>query len=315
MSILISGSLAYDYIMDFPDSFKNHLMADQLHILSVSFVVNKLKKNFGGTAGNIAYTAKLLGAEPTVLGTLGADGADYEAHFKKYGIADAGIVRHDDINTASAHIVTDKDDNQITAFYPGPLERSADIAVADISEKPELAIIAATHKNAMIAHAKQCSEAGIPIVLDPGQQITALDPRELSLLVGYARVIIANDYEMKLLQDKTEWTNEEQLLEHAELIILTLGERGSRIINKDGAIDIAPCPPQSVDDPTGAGDAYRAGFFTAYTKGLPLPVCGKMGSVAATYAIENYGTQNHSFTVAEFENRYEKTYGEKLNKS
>ena len=311
MAVLISGSLAYDYIMDFPDSFKNHILPDQLHILSVSFVVDQLKKNFGGTAGNIGYTMKLLGGEPIITAPLGSDGGDYFNHLKKYHIATDHIFVVDEVNTASAHIVTDKDDNQITAFYPGALNEIPKIMENLKLESIELAIIAATKKETMIEHAKICYEQKIPMVFDPGQQMTALDARELCMLIGQAKFLIANDYEMKLMQEKTEWDMEE-MLKNVEMIITTRGEKGSTITHKEGSIDIAPCPPMSVDDPTGAGDAYRAGFFTAYVRGENLKTCGQVASVAATYAVEHYGTQNHMFTKKEFAERYRETYGEEI---
>ena len=308
MNILVSGSLAYDYIMDFPDSFKNHLLPDQLHILSVSFVVQELKKNFGGTAGNIAYSLALLGNTPLIRAGLGADHHDFLEHFKKHDIETKYIELHNDINTASAHITTDKDDNQITAFYPGPLTRTEGLSIEAIDQPLALAIIGATDKKAMIMHAKECYEKKIPIVFDPGQQMTALSAQELSMIIGQATFLIANDYEMKMIEEKTGWKGDE-LLSHVEVVIETLGEKGSRIKSKEGSIDISSCAPESVDDPTGAGDAYRAGFFVGYLKGEPLKTCGQMGSVAAAYAIERYGTQNHSYTKEEFAKRYEKTYG------
>ncbi len=308
MNMLICGSLAYDYIMDFPDSFKNHILPDQLHILSVSFIVQQLKKNYGGTAGNIAYSLALLGAKPLIRAGLGSDAGDFLAHFQKNGISTEYIEIHNDINTASAHITTDKDDNQITAFYPGPLNRTENLSIDAIKEPIALAIIGATDKDAMIMHAKECYEKKIPIVFDPGQQMTALSAQELSMIIGQATFLIANDYEMKLIEEKTGWTGKE-LLEHVEVVIETLGEKGSRISSNEGSINITSCTPRSVEDPTGAGDAYRAGFFVGYLKGEPLKTCGQMGSVAAAYAIEHYGTQNHAYTKDEYIKRYEDSYG------
>ncbi|MEK7083683.1 MAG: carbohydrate kinase family protein [Patescibacteria group bacterium] len=310
MPILISGSLAYDYIMDFPDSFKNHILPDQMHILNVCFVVDQLKKNFGGTAGNIAYTMKLLGGNPLILGTIGNDGNEYLHHLLAHGIAAENITQNKDTLTASAHITTDKDDNQITAFFAGANTRPADLPFPK-NEKISFAIISPTHKDVMIRHAKECAERRIPFCFDPGQQITALSPQELMLLIGQAKFLVANDYEMKMIEEKTGW-GETELLNHVQTTITTLGEKGSIIRTKDEYITIDPCPPESVEDPTGAGDAYRAGFFSAYANGLPLETCGRVGSVAAVYAIESYGTQNHSFTHDEFAKRYEQTYHETL---
>ncbi|MBI2990101.1 MAG: carbohydrate kinase family protein [Candidatus Magasanikbacteria bacterium] len=309
MSILISGSLAYDYIMDFPDSFKNHILPDQIHILNVCFVVDELKKNLGGTAGNIAYTMKLLGGEPLILGVLGTDAKDYLEALKKQNIETARIRKSEQRLSASAHITTDKDDNQITAFYSGAGEEGPELSLDTITENMELAIIAPSKKETMIKHAKEAYERNIPIVLDPGQQITALSGREMAMLMGQAHFLIANDYEMKLIQEKTGWDASE-MLEHVDVLVTTLGEKGSRVAKGSETIEIQACKPHSVDDPTGAGDAYRAGFFAAYAKGHDLKTCGQAGSVAASYAIEQYGTQNHSFTIDEFSQRYKDAYKE-----
>lgn len=307
-SILLSGSLAYDYIMNFPDSFRHHILPDQIHILNVCFVVDQLEKNFGGTAGNIAYTMKLLGGEPIALGVLGTDGESYQKHLSDSGIDTTQIKTSDQKLTASAYVTTDQDDNQITAFYSGAGDEAAELSIGDVSETPSFAIISPTKKEAMIRHAKECYERRIPFCFDPGQQITALSPQEVMMLVGQAKFLIGNDYEIKLIEQKTGW-DEQELLNHVEVLIKTLGEKGSVVLTKEETIDILPCPPTSMDDPTGAGDAYRAGFFTGHTKGLDLKTCGQIGSVAAAYAIEHYGTQNHAFTIEEFRKRYEGVYG------
>ncbi len=311
MNLLVSGSLAYDYIMDFPDSFRNHILPDQIHILNVCFVVEELKKNFGGTAGNIAFTSNLLGGNPTILGILGKDASDYETWFKQNNLSTEHITVSKEKMTSSAHITTDKDDNQVTAFFPGAGDEAMNTHVSDVKEKPTIAIISPRKKEVMLQHAKECFEMDIPFCFDPGQQISALSPQEFMAAIGQATFLIGNDYEMKMIQDKTGWDAHE-LLNHVDVVITTLGSKGSIIKTKDEMIEVAPCSPQSVDDPTGAGDAYRAGFFTAYAKGHNLKTCGQVGSVAACYAIEHYGTQNHTFTLDEFTARYQKTYLEKL---
>ncbi|KKQ27805.1 MAG: Adenosine kinase [Candidatus Magasanikbacteria bacterium GW2011_GWC2_37_14] len=311
MAILVSGSLAYDYIMDFPDSFKNHILPNQLHILNVCFVVDNLQRNFGGTAGNIAYTMNLLSAEPLIFAPLGEDGKDYLNYFKKLNLKTDYIFLSQEKLTASAHITTDKDNNQITAFYNGALIEGEKIAVKDLKDDVAFALISPTQKEVMIKHAKECYELQIPFCFDPGQQVTAFSAQELMMVIGQAKFLIGNDYELKLIEEKTGWGVFE-LLKHVEVVIITLGEKGSLIVNKDGAIEVGVCPAISVDDPTGAGDAYRAGFFSAFVKGKDLKTCGQVGAVAATYAVENYGTQNHCFTLAEFKNRYEKAFVENL---
>lgn len=310
-NILISGSLAYDYIMDFPDTFKHHIMPEHIHMLNVSFVVDKLEKNLGGCAGNIAYTMQLLGGNPLPFGTIGKDGEEYIKHFNSLGIDTSYMPLSESVLSSSAYITTDKDDNQITAFYPGAADEATNLHVSDVADKPSFAIIGPTKKDAMVQHAKECHDAGIPFCFDPGQQITALSPQELMATIGQATFLIGNDYEMKLIEEKTGWDAEE-LLNHVEVVITTLGEHGSKIQTKTEQFDISSATATSVEDPTGAGDAYRAGFFTAYAAGKSLDVCGRVGSVAAVYAVEKYGTQNHRFSPEEFSGRYERTYGSAL---
>lgn len=311
MSILISGSLAYDYIMDFPDSFKNHILPDQLHILNVCFMVDKLSKNIGGVAANVAYNAKLLGENPIVLSPIGKDGQELIEFFKTNKMSTSHIPFSKKLLTAGAHITTDKDDNQIIAFYNGALEEATELHISDVKEDIQLALVAPTKKEAMIQHAKELYDAKIPFIFDPSHQLTAFTPRELCMVIGQAKMYIGNDYEMKLTQEMTRW-NSNELLNNVEIVITTLGEKGSVIATKDTVIEIPPCPAISVEDPTGAGDAYRAGFITGYVRGFDLKTCGQIASVAATYAVEQYGTVNHTFTTPAFAQRYENTYDEKI---
>ncbi len=312
MAILVSGSLAYDYIMNFPDTFRNHILPDQLHILSVCFTVDRLERGWGGTGGNIVYTLKMLGDDPIIVSAVGRDGGAYLEYLKKNGIASALVLEDEKLYTASAHITTDKDNNQVTAFYNGPLERAREISIHDLKQKFGLAIVAPTAKEVMMRHVKECRELGISAVFDPGQQITTFNDAELRTTLSQSAFVIGNDYEIKLLQERTGWDAHE-ILKNTPVMITTLGEKGSIVTTATGEeFDIAPCPPESVDDPTGAGDAYRAGFFVGVEKGFDYQVCGQMGSVAASYAVESYGTQHHQFTVKEFKDRYKKTYGTEL---
>ncbi|MBI2436400.1 MAG: carbohydrate kinase family protein [Candidatus Magasanikbacteria bacterium] len=311
MSVLISGSLAYDYIMDFPDSFKNHILPDQLHILNVCFVIEKMKKNIGGCASNIAYTMKLLGSEPLILGPIGTDGSELLDFFKSNDISTKYIPKSTELMTSAAYITTDKDDNQIIAYYNGSADEATSQHIGDVTEKVSLALIAPTKKDAMLAHAKQCYDLRIPFCFDPSHQLTAFSDQELAKTIGQAKFYIGNDYELKLTQEKTGWDADE-LLNHVEVLIITLGERGSVIRTKDETIEIPPCPVKSVDDPTGAGDAYRGAFFAGYERGFDFKTCGQMASVASAYAIEHYGTVNHSYTMEEFSRRYEEVYKEPI---
>ena len=311
MNIAISGSLAYDFIMDFPDEFKNHIMPDSLHILNVCFMIDKLNKSWGGTAGNIAYTMKLLEQEPLMLSALGKDASEYMAHFEKNNLSTKYIIKDKDQFTSSAHITTDKADNQLTAFYNGPLERSLEQNIKDIEEKVNLVIVSPTQKEVMIKHLKEAHELGLETVFDPGQQITAFSEIELKKMIGQADFLTGNDYEIKLISKKTGWSLEE-ILKYVKVLVITLGSRGSIIRAGDETVEVGICSPQSVDDPTGAGDAYRAGFFSGYVSGYDFKKCGQMGSVASSYAIENYGTQAHGFTKTDFEERYKKAFNEEI---
>lgn len=313
MSILVSGSLVYDHIMNFPDSFKNHILPDSIHILNVCFIVDRLEKSWGGTAGNIAYTIKLLGNEPTIVSSLGKDGEEYLKHFKKNKINIDHIKVDEKQFTASAHITTDADDNQITAFFGGPLDLAGGINLQDTKEEFSLAIISPTQKEVMIKHMKECSEMGIKTMFDPGQQITAFNESELQKMISQAHFVIGNDYEIKLLQERTGWDTNE-ILKNTKVLIITLGEKGSLIKTAEGEeVSVGPCHPVSFDDPTGAGDAFRAGFLVGYELGYNWKMCGQIGSVAASYAIETYGTQAHTFTKEEFCERYKHAYDETLN--
>ncbi len=315
MSILVSGSLAYDHIMNFPDSFKNHILPDQLHILNVCFMLDKLERSWGGNAGNIAFTMKMLGGDPLVVSAVGKDGEDYLKYLKESGIKTDYIVIDKKQATASAYITTDVDDNQISGFFGGPLSKAKDKKIVDtVKEKFDLAIIAPTDKDVMMHHMKECKEMGIKTVFDPGQQTPAFSGIELKKMISEAEFVIGNDYEIKLLMDRTGWS-EKEILENTEYLVVTLGERGSVIKTAQGeTIAAGVCSPLSFDDPTGAGDAYRAGFFMGYEKGKDLKTCAQMGAVAASYSIETYGTQQHKFTKQEFCERYENTFMNGLEK-
>lgn len=312
MPILVSGSLCYDHIMNFPDSFKNHIMPSQIHILNVCFMVDKVERSWGGTGGNIAYTMKLLGGEPILLAAAGKDGEEYINRLKLLGVNCNYVVKDTKQLTAGAFITTDADDNQITAFFNGPLVLATQTSVTEVKEKISLALISPNQKEVMVKHLKECFEVGIKTVLDLGQQITVFDGIELKKMVSQADFVIGNDYEIKLLQERTGWS-EEEILQNTEVLIITLGEKGSVIKTSSGEkITVGVCAPLSADDPTGAGDAYRAGFFVGFERGFDLRTCGQMGAVAASYSVETYGTQTHKFTKEEFEQRYQKAFGDIL---
>jgi adenosine kinase len=306
MQILISGSLAYDRIMDFPGKFSDHILADKIHILNVCFVVNGLTEKFGGTAGNIAYTLALLGERPLILATAGNDFGRYEDWLRKHDLPLDGIrVIHQEL-TAGAYITTDMADNQITGFNPGAMKYPSLYKVDQAQLPDKLAIVAPGNVEDMVKYSLSYKEHKIPYIFDPGQQITSLSADQLTMIVSGAKLLIANDYELEMMMQKTGLTKEE-LLKRTEVIISTLGENGSLIINARGETKIGVAKPSKVLDPTGAGDAYRAGLIKGLVLGKDLPDAARMGATCASYAVECQGTQEHAFTQEEFWTRY-RTY-------
>jgi adenosine kinase len=311
MSILVSGSLAYDYILDVPDRFADHLLPDQLHVLSVCFGVERLERSWGGTAGNIAYAMRSLGANPLVISAVGSDGEPYLTRLEQLGMSTASIYRDPSMLSSAAYIMTDKANNQITGFFPGPLAKTPDIAATDA----KIALISPNPVSVMSQHLRTAKQEGMKAVFDPGQALTLFTPEELHTCIKNAWALIGNDYEIKLLMDRTGYTQTD-LLNSVELFITTLGAEGSRIETSDGQSTHVPaCAVTACVDPTGAGDAYRAGFFVGYEQGKDLKTCAQMGSVLAGYAVETYGTQAYNFTKEAFCERYKNAYQETLDLS
>lgn len=311
--ITVTGSLAFDHIMDFEGRFADHIMPDKIHQINLSFLVNNLNKQKGGNAGNIAYNLALLKTPVSILGTAGTDFADYAAFLKNNGVDTSRIKISDNALTSSAFIMTDLSDNQITAFYAGAMKENSTLSLGGITT--DLVVIAPNDPKAMIKFTKQCQELNLPYLLDPGMQLPVLEADDLEKMLSQATILIGNDYEMELLRAKCP-------VQSVDIIITTLGEKGSVIQTKDQTIQVSAAKPLQVIDPTGAGDAYRAGFLAGYInrrtisrgeiKGLDLQVCGQMGSVAACYAIEKYGTSSHKFTVQEFRERYKENFGDEI---
>lgn len=308
-NILISGSLAYDHIMDFPGLFRDHFMADKLHNINVSFNIENHSEHFGGTAGNIAYSLALLGEKPTIIAAAGDDFEKYRAHLDAHGVDTTKIRVEPGMKTAFAYILTDKADNQITAFSPGALTQPY-IDELPLS-KETIAIIAPGCIADMKSLPGKFRDSGTRFLFDPGQAIPALSGDDLKNAITGAEVVFANDYEFTLIEFKTGWKPED-VVKVAKTLIITLGAEGSRLITQAGEIRVPAMPVTVNQDPTGAGDAYRAGYIKGMTMGL-LPVqCAQLGSACATFAVENLGTQGHSFTKDELKKRYEITYGETL---
>jgi adenosine kinase len=310
MKILVSGSIAYDYIMDFPGFFKDHILPERIHAINVSFLVNQLKINFGGTAGNIAYSLALLGESPVIISTAGSDFEKYQKWLEKSKIDYSEIKIIDHELTAVAHIVTDMGDNQITAFYPGAMRYSGGEIKKDLLNDV-LAIVAPGFDGDMKNYPKVYKKNNVPYIYDPGQQITALQDEDLREGISGAKVFISNDYELSLIAAKTGWGNQD-IMDRVEIMVTTMGEKGAVIKTGGKLIDIAPARVEKVVDPTGAGDMWRAGFIKGLVNGWSLEKSGRLGSVVSAYGVETYGTQTHNFSWDDVSKRYRDNFGEEI---
>ncbi|MFO7963141.1 MAG: carbohydrate kinase family protein [Desulfobacterales bacterium] len=303
MKIFISGSLAYDRIMDFPGKFEDHILPDKIHVLNVSFEVNGLTENFGGTAGNIAYSLALLGEKPTILAAVGKDFDRYGEWLMQNGIDLSGIARRPDEFTSGAYITTDLSDNQITGFNPGAMKFPSKYAFDGVDPRNTLAIVSPGNAEDMLVYSRTYKQMGIGFIFDPGQQIPVLPAEEIAEMIDGSRVLITNDYELDMIKKMTGLTIE-GLLGRTRAIITTLGEKGSVILDSRGEERIPVVKTDNVVDPTGAGDAYRSGLIKGMVMGKTLSESARIGAACAAYAVECYGTQEHRFTPEEFWNRY-----------
>ncbi len=310
MKTLITGSMAYDTIMVFEDQFKNHILPEQTHILNVAFLVPKMTRHLGGCAGNIAYNLKLLGGEPLIMATVGEDFGPYYRYLEEQGLSAEHVITVDDSFTAQAFITTDIDNNQIIAFHPGAMNFAHQNKIGDAKDI-ELGIVGPDGRDAMIEHAQQFAELEIPFIFDPGQGLPMFNGEELLAFLDQANYAIVNDYESQMLLDKTGLTLE-QLAEKVDTLIVTRGGEGSEIYNKGEMIKISSAPISGAIDPTGCGDAYRAGVMHGLNTGRDLKTCGQMGALCGAIKIEQSGTQNHTFTAESFAARYQDAFGEAL---
>lgn len=307
MTALICGSMAYDTIMVFPDRFKNHILPEQMHILNVSFLVPELRREYGGCAGNIAYNLKLLGADPLPMATVGKDFQPYSQWLSYCGI-DQGYIRVlDDSYTAQAYITTDMDDNQITAFHPGAMSFS-NLNAVPVDRAIRLGIVAPDGKDGMMQHATEFAQAGIPFIFDPGQGMPMFGGKELLDLVDLARWVTLNDYEAELMQERTGLPLED-IARKVDALIVTKGANGSLIFTDRKVLEIPAARPRAVLDPTGCGDAYRAGLIFGLLQELDWELTGRIASLTGAIKIETYGTQNHSFTLSSFRGRFRDNFG------
>lgn len=310
MTTLICGSIAYDTIMVFPDQFKKHILPEQIHILNVAFLVPDMRREFGGTAGNIAYNLKLLGEEPTIMATVGNDSGAYFAHLAQHGITRQHVREIPEAFTAQAFITTDLDDNQIIAFHPGAMNFSHHNRVGDVAGV-QLGIIAPDGRDGMFQHAREFSEQGIPFVFDPGQGLPMFDGEELLHFLDLADYCAVNDYEAKLLVQKTG-RSIEQIATMVKGFVVTLGGKGSQIYTDGKCVDIPSVPAQALLDPTGCGDAYRAGLLYGIAHDLSWDDTGRLASLLGSIKIASRGPQNHSLTRDEIGTRFSKAFGHAL---
>ena len=310
MLTLICGSIAYDNIMVFQDRFKNHILPDQIHILNVAFLVPELRREFGGCAGNIAYTLNMLGGEPLVMATVGDDYAQYGDRLTKLAIGQRHIRQVPGTFTAQAFITTDLDDNQITAFHPGAMNHSHENHVRDAAGA-KLGIVAPDGRDGMLQHAREFHAAGIPFVFDPGQGLPMFNGAELTEFVRMADYVTVNDYEGRMLEERTGRALPE-LAKSVKALVVTLGAQGSRVHAGGRSIEIPCAKPEAVVDPTGCGDAFRAGLLYGIANGLDWPLTGRLASLLGAIKIAQRGGQNHRFTRDEIGARFKENFGTTL---
>ena len=306
MRTLITGSVAYDTIMVFPDRFKNHLLADQLHILNVCFLTPEMRREYGGCAANIGYNLKMLGGDPMVMATVGEDIAPYLERMAGQGLSSAYLKKIAGQFTAQAFITTDLDNNQIIAFHPGAMNHSHENRI-DSSLGAQLAIVAPDGKDGMLQHARECAAAGIPFVFDPGQGLPMFAASELAEFIRLADYVAVNDYEGKMLEEKTGMSLE-TMARSVKALVLTLGSKGSLIYSNGQRHEIPIVEAGAIVDPTGCGDAYRAGLLFGIAKGWDWPSTGRLGALMGSIKIEQRGAQNHSLTSAEIADRFKREF-------
>ena len=310
MTALICGSAAYDNIMVFEDSFKNHILPDKIHILNVAFLVPKLRREFGGCATNIAYNLKLLGGDPLPMATVGDDFDPYMKRLKELGIRRTHVKKIDGTFTAQAFITTDLDSNQITAFHPGAMNFSEKNKVAD-AKGVKIGMVSPDGRTGMIRHAAEFKKAKIPFIFDPGQGMPMFNGEDLRKFIDQATWVTVNDYEWQLLKERTGWS-EAEIASRVDALIITLGAKGSEIHTKDKTFTIPVVPPKTVADPTGCGDAFRAGLLYGLLNKLDWETTGRIASLMGSIKIEKPGTQNHKFTPEQFKKRFKAAFGQKL---
>ena len=307
MRIIVTGSIAFDYLMSFPGKFTEHLLPEHFSRVSLSFLVDTMDKRRGGCAPNIAYTLALLGERPVLMGTAGQDFGDYRRWLDAAGVDTSMVNEVPDKFTASFFCSTDQANNQIASFYTGAMAHAAELSFRTAG-KVDLAIISPNDPAAMTQYAEECRALGIRFIFDPGQQCARMNGSELADGIAGAAMVICNDYELELIREKTGF-GEREILDRAGSLVVTRGEHGSTVFSGGARVDVPSVAPRQIADPTGVGDAYRGGFMKGLAHGASPAVCAQLGSVAATYALEHLGGQAHAYSWTEFKARYEQHFG------
>ncbi len=304
--LIITGTIAFDYIMDFPGSFSDHIMSEHIKNVNLSFIVNKFAKRRGGTAGNVSYNLGLLHTPHILFSTAGKDIEEYKSHFLKMGIDFSWVETQKNNYTATGFAMTDKTNNQIWGYFYGAAEAIGELKLEKVAGKKDLVLIGPSGARGSLSLIRQCVKLGISYMFDPGFILTQVSNEDLGYGIKHAKYIIGNDYEIKLIKDRiSDW----QKIFYHKIVITTLGDKGSKIINNNMSYNISSVQPAKIVDPTGAGDAWRSGFLTGVDNGFDLVTCAQLGSVAASFVLEEYGTQEHYYSKEKFLQRYFQSYG------
>jgi adenosine kinase len=310
MDILLTGSVAYDYLMTFPGLFKEQILPERLASISLSFLVDSMSKQRGGIAPNIAYTMALLGEKPRVMATVGEDFEDYRKWLDSKGVDTTLMKVVPGLFTASFFATTDQASAQIASFYPGAMGHSATQSIKDLDRKPDLVIVSPSAPDAMMKFPAECRELGIKYLYDPSQQVLRLEGNELARDMEGAYFLFCNDYEFGLISKKTGW-DLDQILKHVKVLVVTRGRDGANLYTDGQEVFIPTVPEDEIVDPTGVGDAFRGGFLMGYSRGFDWKLCGEIGSLAAVYCLEQRGTQTHNYTRKEFVERFRRHFDDK----
>ncbi len=303
MEILLTGSVAYDYLMTFPGLFKEQILPERIGSISLSFLVDSMTRQRGGVAPNIAYTMALLGKRPRIMATVGEDFDDYRRWLEENGVDTSLMKVIPGQFTASFFVTTDRDSAQIASFYPGAMAHASSQSLKDLPFRPDLVVVSPNAPDAMTKFAAECRELGIPYLYDPSQQVLRLDGEELARDMEGADFLFCNEYEFGLITRKTGW-DLNQILRHVRVVVVTRGKEGANLYTNGQDIYIPTVPERQVVDPTGVGDAFRGGFLTGYSHGCDWKLCGQIGALAAVYCLENQGPQAHTYTREEFVQRF-----------